>query len=162
ELAALHAAREQAVAGTRRLVFVTGEGGIGKTTLVEHFLGDVERDPAVWVARGHCLEPYGGGEAYMPLLQAVGRLAPHHPTGDVARVLRRHAPMWVTHLAALDQEGNGGLHDGGAIATTPARMLREMADALEVLTRTRPVVLVLEDLHWSDPSTIDLITYVAR
>jgi predicted ATPase len=51
---------------------------------------------------------------------------------------------------------------GGAIATMPARMLREMADALEVYTRRRALVLVLEDLQWSDRSTVDLLAALAR
>src|SRR5262249_39476873 len=45
---------------------------------------------------------------------------------------------------------------------TEARMLREVADALEVITTVRPLVLVLEDLHWSDPSTLACLAYVAR
>jgi len=45
---------------------------------------------------------------------------------------------------------------------TPARMLRELAQALEVLTADTPLVLVLEDLHWSDRSTVDLLAYLAQ
>src|SRR5215468_4847674 len=47
-------------------------------------------------------------------------------------------------------------------SVTQKRMLRELAEALEVLTATRPLVLVLEDLHWSDYATLDLLTYLAR
>src|SRR5262245_27977207 len=75
ELAVLRAAFEEAARGARRIVLVTGEGGIGKTTLVERFLADVEHDAAARIARGHCLEQYGGGEAYLPVLEAIGRLA---------------------------------------------------------------------------------------
>jgi hypothetical protein len=45
---------------------------------------------------------------------------------------------------------------------TRDRMLREMADALEALTADRPLVLVLEDFHWSDHATLDLIAWLAR
>src|SRR5262249_5104356 len=45
---------------------------------------------------------------------------------------------------------------------TRERMLREMSEALEVITGDQPLMLVLEDLHWSDSSTIDLISYLAR
>jgi predicted ATPase len=45
---------------------------------------------------------------------------------------------------------------------TPVRMLRELAEALEALTTTTPVVLVLEDLHWSDVSTVNVLTYLAQ
>src|SRR5262249_28773002 len=77
---------------------------------------------------------------------------------DVGRVLRQHAPTWVAQLPSLDTDRAAP----PPVATTPARMLRELADALEVLTRERPLVLVLEGLHWSDASTIHLIAYVAR
>jgi hypothetical protein len=46
--------------------------------------------------------------------------------------------------------------------TTPARMLRELAVALEALTTTAPLVLVLKDLHWSDVPTVNLLTYLAQ
>jgi DNA-binding winged helix-turn-helix (wHTH) protein/tetratricopeptide (TPR) repeat protein len=149
ELAVLAAAFEQAARGTRRIVFVTGEAGIGKTTLIEQFLVDVDAS----VARGRCLEQYGGGEAYLPVLEAIGRLARDDAPGETGRVLKRYAPTWAAQLPILD------IH---APPTTPARMLREIADALEVLTRERTLVLVLEDLQWSDPSTVDLIAYLAR
>jgi predicted ATPase len=140
------------------VLFVTGEGGIGKTTLVDRFLATVQRAASPWVARGQCLEQYGGGEAYLPVLEAVGCLARDDATGEVDRVLRRHAPTWVSQLPALDAQRTA--HP--AATASPARMLREMADALEVLTRDRPLVLLLEDLHWSDTSTIELVAYVAR
>src|SRR5262245_7367399 len=158
ELAVLRAAFEAAGRGGRRVVFVTGEGGIGKTTLVERFLADVANDAALRIARGHCLEQYGGGEAYLPVLEAIGRLARDDGAGDVGGILVRHAPTWVPLLPAL------GTDCAAAPAESPgsSRMLREMADAVEVLTRAMTLVLVLEDLQWSDPSTIDLVAYLAR
>jgi DNA-binding winged helix-turn-helix (wHTH) protein/tetratricopeptide (TPR) repeat protein len=152
DLAALRAAFEQAAGGALRIVFVTGEGGIGKTTVVEHFVGTIE---GAQVARGQCLEQYGGGEAYLPVLEAIGRLARNDTTGEVARIVGLHAPSWIPRLPALET--------GRAVPTArPAQMLREMADALEVLTRDRALVLLLEDLQWSDPSTVELIAYLAR
>jgi DNA-binding winged helix-turn-helix (wHTH) protein/tetratricopeptide (TPR) repeat protein len=158
DLGGLRAAFEQAAGGARRIVFVTGEGGIGKTTLIELFLADVAHHADTWVARGQCLEQYGGGEAYLPLLEAIGRLARDDGAGEVGRSLRLHAPTWVSQLPAVDADHAAG----PGVATTPARMLRELADAFEVLTRARTLVLVLEDLQWSDPSTIDVIAYLAR
>jgi DNA-binding winged helix-turn-helix (wHTH) protein/tetratricopeptide (TPR) repeat protein len=160
ELARLHAALHRAIAGDRTIVFVSGEPGVGKTTLLDRFVAEV--DPAVVrVARGQCLEQYGEGEAYLPVLEALGRLAREDATGEVGETLARHAPTWVTQLAALDPNPPAQ-RGGGALTTMPARMLREMADALEVFARRRTVLLVLEDLHWSDPSTVDLIGCIAR
>jgi DNA-binding winged helix-turn-helix (wHTH) protein/predicted ATPase len=161
DLARLHAGLGRAVGGARAVVLVTGEAGIGKTTLLDRFVGEVRPTRDVCVARGQCLEQYGQGEAYLPVLEALGRVARDDGTGELRDTLARHAPTWVSQLAVLDPNPSGGWRRD-AIATMPARMLRELADALEVFTRTRTLVLVLEDLHWSDPSTVDLIGCIAR
>jgi predicted ATPase/DNA-binding winged helix-turn-helix (wHTH) protein len=149
----------RARAGGRTIVFVTGEAGSGKTTLLERFVAEVEAAAGVDVARGQCLEQYGEGEAYLPVLEALGRRA--REDRELADTLARHAPTWVAQLPALAPHP-AARRRTGAIATLPARMLREMADALEVFTRQRPLVLVLEDLQWSDPSTVDLLGCIAR
>ena len=162
DLARLHAGLAQAIAGARTIVFVTGEAGIGKTTLLDRFIAEVDPAADVCVARGQCLEQYGEGEAYLPVLEALGRLARDDAAGALSETLARHAPTWVSQLAALDPTPPTQWRRDGAVATMPARMLREMADALEVFTRRRALLLVLEDLQWSDPSSVDLIGYIAR
>jgi DNA-binding winged helix-turn-helix (wHTH) protein/tetratricopeptide (TPR) repeat protein len=162
DLARLHAALAQAMGGSRAIVFVTGEAGIGKTTLLDRFIAELDPAGDVCVARGQCLEQYGEGEAYLPVLEALGRLARDDGADDLRATLARHAPTWVSQLAALDPSPRARWRRRGAIATMPARMLREMADALEVFARRRPLLLVLEDLQWSDPSTVDLIGCLAR
>jgi len=162
DLAVLRSGFERVLDGARRVVLVTGEVGIGKSTLIDRFVEEVERSGSAWIARGQCLEQYGEGEAYLPVLEAIGRLARTDGADELRDVLRRHAPTWVPQLPALDTKPAAPSPEGEGIATTPARMLREMADALEVLTRRRALVLVLEDLQWSDPSTVDLIGCVAR
>jgi DNA-binding winged helix-turn-helix (wHTH) protein/tetratricopeptide (TPR) repeat protein len=162
DLARLHAALAQALGGVRRIAFVTGEAGIGKTTLLDRFIAEVDQTDTVRVARGQCLEQYGEGEAYLPVLEALGRLAREDDSGELGETLARHAPTWVSHIAALDTNRSARWRRDGAVTATPARMLREMADALEVYTQRRALLLVLEDLHWSDPSTVDLIACIAR
>src|SRR5262249_55567474 len=79
--------------------------------------------------------------------------------GDVVQALERWAPSWLLQLP--------GVVDAAALETlrrrVPSpnrdRMLRELADALDVLARDTPLVVVLEDLHWSDASTMDLLAY---
>src|SRR5215470_14763116 len=66
ELTKMRGCLDRALAGDRQVVFVTGEAGIGKTTLVQAFLEQAEGLPGVRVARGQCLEHYGSGEAYLP------------------------------------------------------------------------------------------------
>src|SRR5215831_15239045 len=71
ELEKLEESLRQAMAGTGRLVFITGEPGIGKTSLSDEFLRRARsRYPAVAIARGRCVEQYGTGEAYLPFLDA--------------------------------------------------------------------------------------------
>ena len=70
----MHRCLQQALQGNRQVVFVPGEAGLGKTTLVESFLQEVTARGTLWIARGQCLEHYGTGEAYLPVLEAWGRL----------------------------------------------------------------------------------------
>ena len=108
------------------------------------------------------MDQYGAGEAYLPILEALGRLGRGPEGAPLISVLQQSAPSWLVHLPALlapeDQERLAPMVSG----VTPARMLRELAEALEVLTAARPLVLVLEDLHWSDRATLEWLAYVVR
>jgi predicted ATPase/DNA-binding winged helix-turn-helix (wHTH) protein len=167
ELRSLQRCLALAARGTRQLVFVTGEPGIGKTSLVEAFrrqvaTGEAPFDaPAPWIARGQCIEQYGAGEAYLPILDAFGRLARVAGPGLVDS-LRRYAPSWLVQLPALLDATELERLAPHVLGTTRERMLREMAEALEALAADRTLVLVLEDLHWSDYSTLDLLSFVAQ
>ena len=77
-------------------------------------------------------------------------------------LLRQYAPSWLVQMPALLSPAERETLGRSMSGVTQARMLRELAEALEVLTARRPLVLVLEDLHWSDPSTLAFLTYVAR
>ncbi|HEV2669281.1 MAG TPA: AAA family ATPase, partial [Blastocatellia bacterium] len=149
---------ERALEGERQAVFITGEAGIGKTALVESFLFDAARDSQVWIAQGQCLEQYGAGEAYLPVLEAVSRLCQEPGRERLVELLRRHAPTWLQQMPWLASDADREAPP----SVTRERMLREMAEALESLTCETPLVLALEDLHWSDYSTLDLISYLAR
>src|SRR5713101_4701619 len=81
ELEQLHRLLEIALSRERQLVFVTGEPGIGKTTVVETFLAHLGTATDVWIGRGQCIEHHGAGEAYMPVLEALGRLC-REPGGE--------------------------------------------------------------------------------
>jgi DNA-binding winged helix-turn-helix (wHTH) protein/tetratricopeptide (TPR) repeat protein len=161
DLSALHGAFVRVAEGSRRIVLVTGEAGIGKTTLIERFVAEVARGGAA-VAWGQCLEQYGEGEGYLPVLEALGNLARSAAGAALGAVLRRHAPTWAAQVSAVAPAGAAALPTTKVRTAAPVRMLREIADALEVLTRDRPLVLVLEDLQWSDPSTVDLLACLAR
>lgn len=59
---------QRALKGERQIIFVTGEAGIGKTTLVDAFVRNLSNDEAILFIQGQCIEQYGAGEAYMPIL----------------------------------------------------------------------------------------------
>ncbi len=151
----------RALSGRRQVVFVTGEPGIGKTALVSAFVPLALAQGEVLLARGQCLEQYGAGEAYLPVLSALGRLCRGPDRVELLGVLRQYAPTWLVHLPGLvDGNERDDLHRE-TLGATRERMLREMAEALEVVSEIRPLLLILEDLHWSDYSTLDLISLLA-
>jgi len=162
ELLQLHQGFVTALQGERQVVFITGEAGIGKTTLVEAFLAQIAHDERVWIGYGQCIDQYGAGEAYLPILEALGRLCRGSEGRALVEFLWQAAPSWLLQMPALlsaDEFDALQRRSGGA---TQERMLRELAEALELLTAERPFVLVLEDLHWSDGATLDWLTAVAR
>ena len=146
--------------GERQIVFVSGEAGIGKTSLVDTFARSLAFDRRMRIGRGQCLELYGTSEPYLPVLEAIGRLGQEQ--GQVVDVLRAHAPMWLLQMPSLVSAADRDLLSRGIAGAARERMLREMGEALEALTADLPLVLILEDLHWSDYSTLDLISYLAR
>lgn len=162
ELTRLEGVLSRALSGSRRLVFVAGEPGIGKTMLVNRLLNPLRRSQRAWVASGQCVSTYGIGEAYLPILDALGRLC-REPGGErVVEILRRHAPAWLAQMPELLDRATLAALQQMLSGTGPERMLRELAMALPVLTSIRPLVLVLEDLHWADHSTLVLLGYLAR
>ena len=150
---------ERMLAGQRQIVFVTGEAGIGKTALVDAFARSIAPDRSIRISRGQCLEQYGTSEAYLPVLEAIGRLC--REQSQVVAVLRAHAPMWLVQMPSLVSSSDREALSREVSGATRERMLREMGEALEALTAELPLVLILEDLHWSDYSTLDLISYLA-
>lgn len=179
ELAQLDRLFAKALRGERQVVFVTGEAGIGKTTLVDTFLQHLasERsrslvtEPAsrlqppvssVWLGRGQCVEQYGAGEAYLPILEALGRIG-RAPGGDqLVTILQQYAPTWLVQMPALLTAGELETVQRRVIGATRERMLREMVEAIEALAEHCPLVLWLEDLHWADASTVDWLAAIAQ
>jgi predicted ATPase/DNA-binding winged helix-turn-helix (wHTH) protein len=151
-----------ALAGRRQLGVLSGEAGIGKTTVVDHFVASLAPHGEVGVGRGQCVDTYGDGEPYLPMLEALGQLGQSPHREALLAVLQRYAPTWLVHLPALLDAGERERLQRQLQGVTPARMLRELAEALEALTTTIPLVLVLEDLHWSDVATVNLLTYLAQ
>ena len=162
ELMDLLACLEQAASGARQIVFVTGEPGIGKTTLIELFLAEAARGDSLRIAQGRCVETHGAGEAYLPLLEAMTGLC-RQPGGQaITRLLRHHAPTWLSQMPSLTSPSELRALQRQTSGLTRERMLREMAEAVEVMTARVLLILWLEDLQWSDSPTVDWLNYLAR
>jgi DNA-binding winged helix-turn-helix (wHTH) protein/tetratricopeptide (TPR) repeat protein len=159
ELERLERSLAAAAEGRRQIVFIAGEAGAGKTTLVEAFL-ERPRGAAVLVARGQCVEHRGSGEPYMPLLDALGRLCRGPHGARTIELLRREAPSWLLQLPSLlNDEEAAAL---AARSSSGDRMLRELGMLLERMSEQTPLVLVVEDLHWSDSATLEALDLLAR
>ena len=163
ELEKLQAGFDTAAAGRGLILCITGEAGIGKTTLVEEFLSDLNTGgKACRIARGRCSERLAGTEAYLPFLEAIESLL-HGEHGDaVARAMKLLAPTWYVQIAPLvaDESSTERLMSDAKIASQE-RMKRELTTFLSELCRTHTLVLSFDDLHWTDVATVDLLAYVA-
>jgi DNA-binding winged helix-turn-helix (wHTH) protein len=156
-LARLRAAWRLAAEGRRQIVWVAGEAGVGKTTLIECFMAEVGE---AYCAHGQCVEQHGAGEPYLPVLEAVGALC--RRDAAFAELFRAVAPTWLVQLPWLATPAERENLRRELTGAGQARMLREMAELLERYTENRPLLLVTEDLHWSDHATVQLMDYVAR
>src|SRR5262249_32425260 len=150
-----------AMSGSRQVGFVTGEAGIGKTTLVEMALRELRRAPEgrLQLACGQCVEQYGGGEPYMPVLEALAGLCRGPDGPAVGATPREHAPGWVPRAASQRAAGGGGDEPVGG---THEYTVHRLAVCLEALASDVPLVLVVEDMHWSDYATLDLVSLLAH
>ncbi|HMF15277.1 MAG TPA: protein kinase, partial [Gemmataceae bacterium] len=159
ELAALHAAFSAARAGHGSLVCVTGEPGIGKTTLVEDFLNELTaQSRACEIARGNCSERLAGTEAYSPVLDALGTLLRGPASSATSRLLNLVAPTWRAQAVPAAGSKNTGDTARSRAPSQPA-MLREFTSFLKEASQLNPIVLFFDDIHWADASTTDLLAH---
>jgi DNA-binding winged helix-turn-helix (wHTH) protein len=161
ELEMLSAALERARVGQRQLCFVSGQPGIGKTTLVRTFL-DGLRPLSVAVASGACFEQHGTPEPYLAVIEGLSALARSARGAPVLEALIRYAPTFVTQVSHLVSEEQLAEARRRAAGGSEAKLLRELCEALEAMSSRDPLVLVLEDLQWSDVATIDLLSVLGQ
>lgn len=148
--------------GGRQVLFLTGEPGIGKTTVVQSFLARIAARGGVRVTWGQCVQHYGIGEPYQPLLEAITRLCRQDGGDRLVPLFERYSPTWLAQLPALAAPARLAKLQRTAAGATRERMLRELTDALEAITAQEPLVLWLEDLHWTDMSTLDWVVSFAQ
>jgi predicted ATPase len=156
ELELLNSYLRQLETGQRRVVFITGEAGIGKTALVDAFCRQIGPSIVASVARGQCVQGVGGVEEYYPVTEALHQLCAGQDGEWASRILARRAPAWLAlgrdEAASLIEERSG----------SKDRMLGDLCEALEEIAAESPLILVFEDLHWADDSTLNLISALSR
>lgn len=162
EVGYLEQCLDVALSGERQIVFVTGEPGIGKTTVVENFLERIGKKSDLRWSRGQCIEQYGPGEAYLPLLDVGTRLCQGSDGEQAIALLRQYAPTWLVQLPGVMTETEWEQLQRRVQGSTRERMLREAAEVMVRFTQEQGYVLVLEDLHWSDASTLEWLSYMAQ
>ncbi len=151
ELSRLEAVVDACHRGERAVLFLGGEAGIGKTRLVTE-LAERARARGTEVLEGGCLDLDVGGVPYAPLVEALTDLVGRLGRSVAQEALGPDARHLGLAVAAEDAHPN---ELEGQTAT-----LQAVQRVLERLGRRRPVVLVIEDAHWADRSTRDLIAYL--
>lgn len=135
------------------VVLLDGEAGVGKTRLLGEFT-TLATAAGAFVLAGGCV-PFGGGAIpYGPLTEALRLLVRRH---GVAEVRKLAGPSWP-ELAGLIADFTGDAPATGS----QLRMFGAVSRLLDHIGARVPVVLVFEDVHWADPSTLDLIAYLTR
>ncbi|MDL4820964.1 helix-turn-helix transcriptional regulator [Actinomadura opuntiae] len=155
ELAALSDAFARACEAGPMAVLIDGDAGIGKSRLVAEFAARLPSRTRV--VRGDCLEA-GGGFAYAPFIAAmralVRDLGPEHAAGLLPGGGRLGLAHWLPVLGAAPDEPDP--------AYGKARLFEDVLTLTEGAARERPLVLVLEDLHWADPSSRELLVFLVH
>jgi predicted ATPase/DNA-binding winged helix-turn-helix (wHTH) protein len=159
ELEEFHRAMTEVLRGERQVLFVTGEVGIGKTSLVDAFCRQLSTNGQTKMARGQSVEGFGGKEPYYPVMEALTQLCTEYGDGKNLRVLQHKAPNWHAKLAVVM---TSEVRPAPTSSVPSERLLGEICDALEAMAAETPLILIFEDLHWADHSTLDLISALAR
>jgi class 3 adenylate cyclase len=174
ELDAVSAAMETATREARaRLVTIVGEAGIGKSRLVEELAGEAEGRWGARVVHGRCL-PYGDGVTLWPLAEILkseaGLLASDSSKDAFAKIeafvrtkLGATVPDERRAIRAL--ASTIGLQEGDDDPIDPRQVYRDILatwrSLLGVMATRAPVVAIIEDLHWADPTMLDVLSYLA-
>jgi DNA-binding winged helix-turn-helix (wHTH) protein len=159
ELAELQEIFQKASNGERRLVFLRGEKNIGKTALLDRFLAKVQH-PELAVLRARCVKMRGVAEPFLPLLEALQRRCREPDAKLLIERLNHFAPTWLYQLLnVLEPDEIAMLYPKVSHINT-GRMLREGADFFEHASTTSTFVLILDNSHWSDEFTLDLLYFL--
>ena len=160
ELGELRAAFDDAVSGNGRLVMVVGEPGIGKTALCEELAGYAQEQGGTTLI-GHCYEEGSLSLPYLPFVQAMRSYVVSRSEDDLTADLGDSA----SHVARLMPEIRDKLGVEPGAPTDPEedryRLLTGVTTFLTNASKSRPLAIVLEDLHDADSGTLEMLTYLS-
>jgi predicted ATPase len=156
DLGRLTDALARAEAGEPTAVLVGGEAGIGKTRLVDEFVAGIAGGTRV--LRGGCVPLTGGLLPYAPVAEMLRGLAQTTPAADLVELAEPDLPV----LAAFLPELADGTEPPSPHGIDQYRLFAALRRLLERLAVNTTLVVVLEDLHWADPSTRALVAYLVH
>lgn len=162
ELRILRENLEAVRAGDVRIVCLTGEPGAGKTTLLAHFIAGMQAAPGQLVTFSACSQRLAGAEAFLPLLDGLDGLTRTGQNAALTRLLMLTAPTWYVQIAPLWSTADPALASvlERARAASPERVKRELSSFVAHITAVLPLVIAIDDLHWADTSTVEVLAYL--
>jgi tetratricopeptide (TPR) repeat protein len=172
-------AREAALAleiSAGRCIFIDGPAGAGKTALATEFIRRLSAErPGLAIARGRCLQTFGSAEPYLPFVEALKDISDDRTTGFVNRetlsgLLTELAPYWLSVVPLVGNVLSAGfataarLRGQAPAGAAPSReaLFVQYLEVVKGLAAAGPLLLFLDDLHWSDQSSIALLAHVSR
>ncbi|MHA3703558.1 helix-turn-helix transcriptional regulator [Jatrophihabitans sp. YIM 134969] len=155
-LAVLTEAVEHAVAGRPGAVVLSGDAGVGKTRLLAELLAEAERRGVATVV-GHCLDFGETALPFLPFTEVFGRLAEERPE-EVERVVAAHPD--VQRLLPAHRRPAGSTPTPADDRVDRVALFEAVTAALGELAAADPLLLIVEDAHWADESTRDLIGFL--
>jgi tetratricopeptide (TPR) repeat protein len=161
---------------TGRCLFVDGPAGAGKTALVGALVEHLASErPDLRVARGRCLQSFGGAEPYLPFVEALTDISNEDSSDGVqreaiSRLLTEIAPYWLSVVPLVGNVLSAGFataarlrgQTGPAIAPSREALFLQYLQMVKGLARDGPLLLFLDDLHWADQSSVALLAHLSR
>ncbi len=161
QLAVLRQVFDRVCAGSPAMVLLGGEAGAGKTRLIAEFANVIAGQAAL--LSGGCVDLGGSGLAFAPFTAALRGLVRQIGAEKVASLVPGGAPVMLGRLLpALRNPGSQAPVADADVSAAQTRLFEELLGLLENLADQRPVVLVIEDAHWADRSSRELMSFLAR
>jgi len=156
QLRLLEACLTSARSGRGTLALIRGESGIGKSRLAETLMEQARRTD-VLVVLGHCTPVSGGELPFGPFVEMLSQIATARDGLE-----RAAGTTWELLRAVLTASGSSSEYASPDVGLERSRLFTRVLWVLHHLGESQPVMAVVEDIHWADSSSLDLLNYLAR